>query len=225
MYTLSYSSELENQEKYEIIIESPAGPPLNISTAFKAENFIRYRRYHIEYRKSYHEVLCPEYSIEGASFVVVVPWFLVVGRPYPIQIYLYAGELYSSNLDKGQRWAAKATQEEFSLEKFSHSTVCRSFKELEHIQKRTLERYFGDEFQPVDIKMPHASNKPESIEVDGGYEKRRFPSVKDTSRRRSEIAVFLQSFHKALTENNIVIETAAQHFLRHLYGRSERLRI
>ena len=88
-----------------------------------------------------------------------------------------------------------------------------------------MERYFGEEFQPNDVKKLLDSNKTESTGGNGGHKVRRFPSVEDISRRRSEIAIFLQSFHKAITEDNMAIETAAKHFLVHLYGKSEKLRI
>jgi hypothetical protein len=119
---------------------------------------------------------------------------------------------------------AAATREEFNLEKFSHSTVSRSFKAIEHIQKRALERYLGDEFQPNNIKNMPPSNKTESISGGTIYGLRRFPSVEDTSVRRSEIAVFLGHFHKSITEDNISVEAAARHFVEHLFGKSEKLR-
>ena len=80
--------------------------------------------------ESYHEIVCPEYAHEDGSSVVYVPWFLIIGRPYPIQVYLYACDLYSSEQGYGQREVAKATREKFKLKTFSHSTVCRSFKTL-----------------------------------------------------------------------------------------------
>ena len=133
--------------------------------------------------------------------------------------------MYSSNPDYGQRKVAESTRKEFLLEKFSHSTVCRSFKTIEQIQKRALERYFGEEFQPSDNKKQAPLNKPESIFIKRGHKSRCFPSVEDTSKRRSEIAVFLKYFHIAITKHNTAIEAAAQCFAEHLHGKSKKLRI
>jgi hypothetical protein len=124
----------------------------------------------------------------------------------------------------GQRDAAKATQEKFKLKTFSHSTVCRSFKTLEHMQKKALERRFGKEFQPHG-NIGHTTNiKPVIMcaEIHSApHTIRRFPSVKDTAERRAEIAVFLQTFHNAVKESKL--ESSAKLFVKHTFGNTIRL--
>lgn len=45
-------------------------------------------------------------------------------------MYLYAIDIYSANLEKGQRWAAEAARKYFGLESFAHTTLGRALKAL-----------------------------------------------------------------------------------------------
>jgi hypothetical protein len=58
----------------------------------------------------------------------MIPGFLVPRRPYPVYVYLYAIDLYSSAPEKGQRWAAEETRKYFGLATFSHTTLGRALK-------------------------------------------------------------------------------------------------
>ena len=132
--------------------------------------------------------------------MIVIPWFLIPGRPYPIQVYLYACAVYSTDPGIGQRGAAEATREKYGLETFSHSTVCRSFKSFEQSQKLAFEKNFGKELriggtddpQFVDAAEKVGANKGtvESNKVDVPYSAKRYPSVTDTVERREKLAKF-----------------------------------
>jgi hypothetical protein len=137
--------------------------------------------------------------------VVVIPWYLNPGRPYPVQIYQFACSYYGSNPNVGQRGAAEVTRIKFDLKTFSHSTVSRSFKSFENTRKMALGNRFGKEVEineagDLVIVMPapqeaikgdeyvrtYTSEKPQS--------ERRFPSVSDTAERRKEMTGFLPKF-------------------------------
>jgi hypothetical protein len=135
--------------------------------------------------------------------------------------------MYCSNLDYGQRKVAKATRCRFKLEKFSHSTVCRSFKRIEQFQKQELERRFGKEFKANNDNNQTPTQIPTGMFTKDQEEPcvvRRFPSAEDTVERRDEIAIFLQSFHKATTKEDS-IEAAGQIFVKYWYEKTKRLLI
>ena len=180
--------------------------------------------FNIEYINFKHEVLCPEYITTDGDDVVVIPWFLNPYRRYPIQIYLYACDLYSANPSRGQRWVAEATRAKFNLNTFSHTTLCRAFKSIEESQKKALEKRFGSEFKAyTDECPPPASNTKnrtddEQKAPDG---KRRFPSIEDTAERRKAMNKFLLSFHNAAEEGDI--NTVACEFVKNWYEKTKQL--
>ena len=75
-------------------------------------------------------LICPEFRNEakGLEAIVIIPDFFVPRRPYPVYVYLYAIDLYSSSPDKGQRWAAEETRKRFGLPTFAHTTLGRALK-------------------------------------------------------------------------------------------------
>ena len=185
---------------------------------------IRHHEYQVKYINYNHRVICPEYKADDGDYVVVVPWFLVFGSPYPIQIHLYACEKYSANPSRSQRWAAEETRINFKLATFTHTTLGRAFKSLEEFQKRSLERRFGKKLEFCDGAGP-LSNL-DSKTVAGGEsitqkKKRRFPSVEDTAERRKEILKFLRPFSEA--DENVSVEAAGRDFVKCLYDKTRRL--
>ena len=99
---------------------------------------------------------------------------------YPIYIYLYAIDLYSANLDKGQRWAAAETRKYFGLATFAHTTLGRALKAF----VRHIEEENADEDAFVDAVAETASSvlgKPVG-----------FPTVQATAPHRERVARFLQ---------------------------------
>ena len=185
---------------------------------------VRYLSYKIEYKWLEHEILCPKYIFADGTYVLVIPWYLIPGRAYPIQVYLYACGLYSSNPDLGQRGAAKATRTEFGLAKFSHSTVSRSFKSFEQARKKALESRFGEELKPCCPQSPMpigVVTNSDAKNDEAAHTLKRFPSVMDTAERRKEMAVFLQRFLSASKEGDI--ETAGRQFVKYWHKKTQRL--
>jgi len=88
------------------------------------------REYKIKYQYKEFTIICPEFrkDAEGAEPVVIIPEFIVHGRPYPVYVYLYAIDLYSRTSEKGQRWAAEQTRKRFGLTTFAHTTLGRAIK-------------------------------------------------------------------------------------------------
>jgi hypothetical protein len=137
--------------------------------------------------------------------VVVIPWYLIPGRPYPLQVYQFACSCYSSNPEIGQRGAAQAARAKFNLKTFSHSTVSRSFRSFEQAWKVALENRFGQEVRISDAEgLTIVSAAPKSVVKDDEeacseadvevHSERRFPSVADTARRREVMFGFLPKF-------------------------------
>jgi len=132
--------------------------------------------------------------------------------------------MYSANPAIGQRAAAKATRAEFNLEKFSHSTVSRSFRDLEARHKQELERRFGEELNIcgiVNANLVAAGVKSEAKGREAPNAARRFPTAADTGRRREGVAVFLRGFLDACEKVNI--EAAARLFVESWNKKARRL--
>ena len=95
-----------------------------------------YQRHEREYKiTSGHKdyiVICLEYRKDEKGYepVVIIPDFLVRGRRYPVEVYLYAIEIYSGDPEKGQRKAAEETRKRFDLATFAHTTLGRALKAL-----------------------------------------------------------------------------------------------
>jgi hypothetical protein len=220
MYSITYECSLENQKDYEIHVEPPSAMKKPLETAV----CIRYYRYHIEYMEYKHEIVCPGYIFKDGSYVIVIPWYLIPGRWYPIQIYLYACSLYSSDPTLGQRGAARKTREKFKLEKFSHSTVSRTFRALEEAQKQALERRFGEEIKPrgdeaLSLVNAAATAIRESNEAPQAA--KRIPPVEDTATRRKAVSVFLRRF--LYDQKTGDVEAAGRQFVKPWHEKARRL--
>jgi len=203
-------------------------PTLPIGFFDEAES-VRYHHYQIEYINR-HEIVCPWYYFADGTNLMLIPWYLIPGRPYPIQIYLFACELYSSNPKFGQRGVAKITRAKFKLEAFSHSTVCRSFRSFEDMQRLSLENRFGEEiknFKGIRIissapKTSVTDNEVENSCIDINPHKNRcFPSVTDTLDRRKILSGFLPKFKE--NAKIIEIEAAGCQFVKNSHEKSGRL--
>jgi hypothetical protein len=106
----------------------------------------------------------------------------------------------------GQRAVAEATRKEFELEKFSHSTLSRSFRSFEEIQVRTLELSFGEEFKISDEESPclvSRAVKPEVKKDSVSNSAKRFPTVIETTERRKKMSEFLSDIIKNVQKQNI----------------------
>jgi len=136
---------------------------------------LKERAYALGFGHDVYQIYCPEIQEDGIKYLIV-PEFMIPGRPYPVYVYMYAISLYSSNPKMGQREAAEKTGKRFGIEKFSHSTVCRAMKRLEALIKTD-----GNEPEPD-------SETKESQQPDAS----RFPSVEDTGKRRETVLSYLK---------------------------------
>jgi hypothetical protein len=133
--------------------------------------------------------------------------------------------LYSSNPEIGQRKVAEATRAKFNLEKFSHSTVSRSFKTIEQTQKKALEGRFGEELKPSN-QSPNLPLVSEQATTDAKKENlpetaRRFPTVIETASRRKEMLGFLRGFILASKKGSI--EAATCQFVKYWHEKTQQL--
>ena len=162
--------------------------------------------------------------LENGEEVVLMPWFLIPGRPYPIQIYMYVCNLYITDPELGQRGAAKATREKFKLKKFSHSTVSRSFRSFEQCQKLVLKNRFGEELKAYGAETPKLINAPtkDDAKKEGKpCSQGRFASVADTLVRREGMAGFLPKFTRAA--KRVEIESSSVRFVENWHKKTGRL--
>ena len=219
IYIITYGIDLENQKDYEIQVNLPE----ELVGTLETEGSVSYQRYQIEYRRR-HEITCPRYTFADGSFIIVIPWFLFPRRPYPIQVYLYACGLYSASPEMGQRAVAEATRARFGLEKFSHSTVSRSFRDLEARREQELRGKFGEELKASGIggaNLVAATAKVEMKRRETPNAAGRFPTVADTARRREGMAAFLRGFLDDCKKANI--EAAARLFVESWNKKARRL--
>ena len=137
MYILTQGTPLENCDSkiYRIQI-------VDLEKQYYAAGYQRRERiYKIKYKYKEYIIICPEFRSCNKSDepIVIIPEFLIPGRPYPVYVYLYAIDMYSSNPDMGQRKAAEAARKQFGLIHFAHTTLGRALKvfacKIEELEK------------------------------------------------------------------------------------------
>jgi hypothetical protein len=201
-------------------------------TIFEASEFVRHHYHSIKYNGQNLDILCPGYNLADIGYVVVIPWYLIPGRPYPVQIYQFACNYYGSNPHVGQRGAAEVTRIKFDLKTFSHSTVGRSFKSFEYTRKMALGNRYGKEVEingagDLVVVMPapkEAIKCDEYVRTDTSEKsqsERRFPSVSDTAERRKEVSEFLPKFQN--DAKLAIIEAVGRQFVMNWHERYQRL--
>ena len=127
-----------------------------------------------------YTIVCIEFrnDVKGSSPDIFVPEFYVLGRPYPIYVYLYSIDLYSRLPDMGQRQAAEETRGHFKLATFAHTTLGRALKAFVRITSGA-----GSE----------STDKPR------GDKPRGLPSTKSTVPMRRRAAEFLNGILSGAT--------------------------
>ena len=95
---------------------------------------ITYHRQRIEYMHNKIEITFPQVSdpITGIE-ISIIPWFMLIGRPYPIFTYIYAIWHYHTSNEKSQRLSAAAAGKIFGVSSFNKSTLCRNMKAMKKI--------------------------------------------------------------------------------------------
>jgi len=190
------------------------------------------RDYHtIKYNEQNIDIVCPCYRRADGSEVIVIPWYLIPGRPYPLQVYQFACSYYCANPEISQRGAAEATRIKFKLKTFSHSTISRTFRSLEDAHKASLENRYGEELNISEAESTSVVSAAPKVKVDKkdkSYKTARkthsvirFPSVADTLDRRIVMAGFLPKFKEDAKTADI--EAAGCQFIKDWHEKSRRL--
>jgi len=130
---------------------------------------------------------------------------------------LFAIEQYSLNSDKSQREIADETRIKFGLATFSHSTLCRVFKNLEgFIEKLTEDGY--------EMNINEKADTDSDIVLHPQPKKmRQMPSVKDTADRRKKPRRFLMDFSKNIKKHDI--ENSCRNLAEYWFCKTSRLLI
>ena len=126
-YIITQGISIENAENKTINVLSPE--QIN---AYQIKGYkYKERIYKLTLNKNEYEVVCAEIWKKGNNeHSVIIPAFLLPHRPYPLEVYIYALNLYSGSPKIGYRTAAEATKNEYKLETFSHTTIVRAMKTL-----------------------------------------------------------------------------------------------
>jgi hypothetical protein len=126
MYILTQTERIENSKDIDFLVHAPELEKYYLKAGYKRTE----RFYKITTMNRVFTVICPEFrdGSNGSMPIVIIPDFLVPGRPYPVYVYLFAIDLYCQNSQMGQRAAAKATKEHFGLATFAHTTLGRAMK-------------------------------------------------------------------------------------------------
>jgi len=126
MYIITQATPLENCDNkiYRIQI-------IDLEKQYYAKGYKRYERiYKIKYQYREYSIICPEFRSVNKSdeTIVIIPEFLIPRRPYPVYVYLYAIDMYSSNPELGHRTVSETTRKKFGLSHFAHTTLGRALK-------------------------------------------------------------------------------------------------
>jgi hypothetical protein len=183
MYIITRCGELEKNEDKICVIEAP-----ELESAFLESGYRRHERiYKVTHQYSEYTITCPEFrhSEKEMEPVVIIPEFLIPGRPYLIEIYMYAIDIYSASPGKGQRWAAEATRRRFGLTTFSHTTLGRALKRLAERLEEAMPPHRGEEKEAT-------SHQDGCSEKELEQKRATFPKMEVTAALRERVALFLR---------------------------------
>lgn len=191
MFILTQGSQLENSENKIYHVQAEELDKQYLNAGYQR----RERSYKIKYQRKEYTVICLEFRHDknGDEPIVIIPEFLIPGRPYPVFIYLYAIDLYSQSPEKGQRWAAGETRKHFRLDTFAHTTLGRALKVLVN----NIEECTKASENPLNETSGHDMEKSEMQNENAGQREIMknpgFPTVKTTEALRKQAAQFLRS--------------------------------
>jgi hypothetical protein len=193
MYILTRGEPLEKSKDKIYRIQSPSLEKKYTDLGYKRHE----RIYKLTYMHSDYHVYCIEFRSDkkGLKPVLLMPEFLIFRRPYPLEVYLYAIDLYSSNPDKGQRWTAEKTRNRFGLATFAHTTVGRALKAFVRVL---------DELTPT---SPSTNNEQtDEPDKQGVGSQPLFPTVTITAELRKRAGQFLRG---VIAQSNRLVGAAA----------------
>jgi hypothetical protein len=95
---------------------------------------VTYRSHDIEYMGKVATITYPSVSGQSAGAqVALIPWFMQIGRPYPIFANIYGVWHYMESGRKSMRESAEAVAKVFGIAGFNKSTICRNLKGMDRI--------------------------------------------------------------------------------------------
>jgi len=99
---------------------------LGLTVAFSSQQ--------IEYMHHQVRITFPQVSdpVTGKK-ILIIPWFVSKGRPYPIFVNIYSVWHYYTSEKKSLQLSATATAKLFGIDRFNKSTVCRNLKAMEQL--------------------------------------------------------------------------------------------
>jgi hypothetical protein len=183
------------------------------------------RIYKLKYEYTEYSVVCYEYRKDGKGEepIVIIPDFLLPGRPYIACVYLYAIDIYSMNPEKGQRWAAEETRKRFKLPTFAHTTLGRALKSFANRiagtekSNRTASDVTTEANERIEsVPLPELT---ENIAIKQNSDKRAsIPTVKSTNALRSLARSVLSGKFAAASMEKIIengCELVMNSYLKH----------
>jgi hypothetical protein len=196
MYILAQALPIENSENNIYRVQALEPKAADLEKQYRDAGYQeRERSYKIKYQHKEYTVICLEFRDDkkGGEPIVIIPEFLVPGRPYPIYVYLYAIDLYSGAPEIGQRKAAAATRKHFGLTSFAHTTLGRALKAfVRNIEKGTKVSEEHCAETPDDTGK-NGKDVEQKADAEQGDEVKRpgFPKVQSTEALRKRAAQFL----------------------------------
>ena len=195
MYTLAQTNSLENNEETIYIVQAP-----ELEEKYQQAGYQKCERsYKLRYQHKEYTVLCPEYRNDeiGVEPIIIVPAFFIPRRPYPVHVYLYAIDLYSSNPTMGQREVAETTRKLFGLIHFAHTTLGRALKafvrSIEEIAPTSEESYDDGLRETGKEDAVQHTNGAKCEEQENDVRKQcAFPTTLATAAWRERAAQFLE---------------------------------
>ena len=179
-YIITPDIKIENTEIKTINVLTPEEEIEYINAGYK----IKERIYKITIGHRQYEVICSEiWKKDETEHCLIIPAFLIPRRSYPIYVYIYAINLYSSDTKQSQRDVAEKTKKYFGLKTFSHTTVGRAVKAL---SKNLTENAMVDKHR---TKETTHQNKPSCSSTPTN----RFRSIQDTQEQRKIIRKFFSN--------------------------------
>ena len=197
MHIIAPSQPLENCKNDQVYrVEAAENEKELLEAGYRRSE----RSYIVKENYKEYTVICPEYrsAAKDANLILIIPEFLLPGRPYPVYVYLYAISLYSAAPNKGQRRAAEETRKHFKLHSFAHTTLGRALKTF----VRSADA----------VVVTAAQTETEEL---AGSKAAKFPTVQWTASARSRIAPFLRDvpLHSGIRQTvSAILELVRQWF-------------
>lgn len=99
--------------------------------------------------------------------ISMIPWFMVVGRPFPIFTYIYAIGHYQRSEQKSLQESAAAVRKLFGISTFHKSTVSRSLSAMEgFIEASRLEQPLTADALKKPVCPPNGQTGPHKSDID-----------------------------------------------------------